>query len=436
MASPAASSNWTAPFLPLLHKLEALFPSSSTAASTTSLLILYDTLVPLLSDLTPTTLTTLTTLLATALAVLFLLARRFLMQRSSFSQVYQNGGLGTGARSPYGAYSRDPAGRSVSDLYDYVDEQHNVLSSPAHMPAPPVFEDDDAPDVIHLRFRGDSFKFEFPPFSIAEEKVQVHHVRDRVAQRLGLDGQEGRIKLLYKDRDLRRNDEPLRKYGCKQNSEITVILTQEVRDYSGRRGRSGSESDSYASSTRRSHEEDRRTERAYSTVRPRETERKFSTREEDPRANYVSSNGYLQPHSTPPSATTPPRQHSPIRPQDPARRSSPTVTSAPRPAPPPEPKPTADPSTPLGKIQTISYEFHTQWLPLIQKFVRVPPADQDDRDKEFRRLNDILDKKVFGVGDMVEAEGSDRDEIKRTRKQLYEEVHAISKELEKYKPRG
>ncbi|KAK5951778.1 hypothetical protein OHC33_007070 [Knufia fluminis] len=341
------------------------------------------------------------------------------MYRSSFSQVDRNGG----GRSPYAAYARDPAGRSVSDLYDYVDEQHNVLSPRDLQQAPSVFEDEDAPDVVHIKFRGDTWKTDFPPFSIAEEKVQVRHVRDRVARRLGLEGQEGRIKLLYKERELKRNDAPLRKYGCKQNSEINVVVTTESRDYNGRRERSGSDTDSHVSNAYKSADEGRRN-RSYSTNR---------RREEDQTLAYPPSNGYLHPSS---KTNTPPRQPSPHRPTQQPRQGSSTVTTAPpsQPTTPAVQPPRADPSTDLGKVQAMRYEFHTEWAPVIQRFIRSPPADKDERIKEYRRLSEIAYKKVFEPGDAIEPEGPEKDEIKKTRKQLYNEAQEILKELDRYKP--
>jgi len=341
------------------------------------------------------------------------------MYRSSFSQPDRNGG-----RSPYAAYARDPAGRSVSDLYDYVDEQHNVLSPRDVHQAPPVFEDDDSPDVVHIKYLGETWKFDYPPFSIAEEKVRVHHVRDRVARKLGLDGQEGRIKLLYKERDMKRNDAPLRKYGCKQNSEINVVVTQESRDYSGRRERSGSDSDSHASTAKRS-EDDRRPHRSYSTNRRREED-------QIPGSGYPSSNGYLHPHSKP---NTPPRQTSPIRPSQHPQKTSPIVNAPPHQSTAPAvPVPRADPTTDLGKLQTMRYEFDKEWAPLIRQFIRSPPSDRDERTKEYRRLNEIAYKRVFEPGDAIEPEGPDKDEIKRTRKKLYNEAQEVLRELDQFKP--
>lgn len=80
------------------------------------------------------------------------------------------------------------------------------------------------------------------------------------------------------------------------------------------------------------------------------------------------------------------------------------------------------------------YEFHTEWAPLLHRFIRNPPPDKDDRNKEYRRLNEIVYKKVFEQGDAIEPEGPDKEEIRATRKQLYNEAQSVLKELDKFKP--
>lgn len=456
-----AASNWTAA---VLDKLEAL---SSLSAHSSFL----QNLVPLFENLSTTSITT---LLATFVALLFYAARA-LMHRSSFGQIYQNGG-----RSPYAMAARNNNDRSMSDLYEYVDDRHNVLVS-QHRGQQPVFEDDEAPDIIHISYRGDSWPIEFPPYSIAEEKVTVKHVRDRVAERIGMGDQVGRVRLVYKDKDLRRNHMPLRKYGCKQNSEIAAIVSTESRDYSMRHHNSGSDSDS-GPAHRRGGDDDRR-RRSNSIYRRREEDLPYHP------------NGYLHPldtsaHSSPraqspnrphatrrdsPTGTSRPsldrhhspnrptaqrrdsptgvsrsniqRQQSPIRPSferqhsphrpSPQRAHSPVLTSARTSTPSVQPSiqpPKADPNSQLGKIQAMRYQFHTEYAPLLNKFIRNPPPDKDDRDKEYRRLNEVVYKMVFEKGDAIEPEGADKEEIRSTRKQLYRDAQAVLKDLDKYKP--
>lgn len=49
-------------------------------------------------------------------------------------------------------------------------------------------------------------------------------------------------------------------------------------------------------------------------------------------------------------------------------------------------------------------------------------------------MNEIVYKKVFEQGDAIEPEGPDKEEIRATRKQLYNEAQSVLKELDKFKP--
>lgn len=307
-----------------------------------------------------------------------------------------------GGRSPYAAYAnRDPTGHSLSDHIDYLDERYNVIEQP-------TFEDEEAPDTLHLHIRGETYTYEFAPFSIAEEKATVRDLREKVAREYKVD--PGCVKLMYKDHELKRNDAPLKKYGCKQNSEISVILMQESRNYNRR---DASDSESYAA------KDDNRRPRSYSTNRPRDAREPGQIR-----TTYTATNGYLGATPT----TSSPRVSSPART---TRAPSPTTTARPKAI----QKPTADPSTNLGKIQAIAYEYHTQWEPMIAEFIRNPPQDKDERTKEYRKLGEIAYKKVFDAGDAIELDGPQKEDIRATRKQLYAEVHADLKDLDRFKPK-
>lgn len=442
------ASNWT---VLVLDKLEALSLSSLFTQSP-----FLQHFVPLFENLSTTSITT---LLATLLALLFYVARA-LMHRSSFGQIYQNGG-----RSPYAVQAKQNPDRNISDLYEYVDDRHNILPPPHHRASQPVFEDDEAPDIIHVTYRGDSWPIEFPPYSIAEEKVTVKHVRDRVAERIGMHDQVGRVRLVYKDKDLRRNDMPLRKYGCKQNSEIAAIVSTESRDYSLRRYNSGSDSESGHASRRGDSGRRRRSESIYRRrdeevpyqsngyLHPLDTSTTSSPRQQSPNRPHMtrrdSPTGMSRPslerqqspnrptmqrRDSPTGVSRPSiqRQQSPIRPS-PQRAASPS-TNAPRTTAPAVQPPRADPSTQLGKIQAMRYQFHTEYAPLLHRFIRSPPPDKEDRDKEYRRLNEIVYKMVFEKGDAIEPEGADKEEIRATRKQMYAEAQTVLKELDKFKP--
>lgn len=90
----------------------------------------------------------------------------------------------------------------------------------------------------------------------------------------------------------------------------------------------------------------------------------------------------------------------------------------------------------MGKVQALRYEFHTNIVPKIEDFIRSPPADKEDRGREYLRLNEIVSQKVFDKGDAIEVEGPDKDEMRALRKTLYAEANEIQKDLDRLKPRS
>jgi len=72
---------------------------------------------------------------------------------------------------------------------------------------------------------------------------------------------------------------------------------------------------------------------------------------------------------------------------------------------------------------------------VIERFIKNPPSDKDERIKEYRKLNEIAYKKVFEPGDLIEPDGPQKEDIRAARKQLYAEAQRILKELDKFKPK-
>lgn len=80
------------------------------------------------------------------------------------------------------------------------------------------------PDIIYVRCERQSWTVEFPPYSIAEGKVTFQHIRERVAQGLGVNEREHQIVLVYRGQDLADDDDPICEHGCKQHSEILALV--------------------------------------------------------------------------------------------------------------------------------------------------------------------------------------------------------------------
>lgn len=93
--------------------------------------------------------------------------------------------------------------------------------------------------MIRIWYSGsEAFRLKFPPYSIAESGVRVKHVKTRVAEIISQAPDQ--IRLMYKDRELIRDDDPVKNYGVKQNSKISVVLTEPIK-----RGRRSFQADPY-----------------------------------------------------------------------------------------------------------------------------------------------------------------------------------------------
>lgn len=119
-----------------------------------------------------------------------------------------------------------PLSTDMADILDIdLDFRHKQQTYPSEARStPPLISALKRPDIVHFSIGGKSWILEFPPFSIAEEEVRVRDVRWRVARILDLQGQENRVKLLYRERYLERDETPIRIYGCKYNSVIKVVV--------------------------------------------------------------------------------------------------------------------------------------------------------------------------------------------------------------------
>jgi hypothetical protein len=396
--------------------------------------------------------TTYSTASYTSAAVLLLslifLAYRYLMgDRTGWS--YYPPGRG----SPFSSSLADHGPRNLSGHFEYIGDDHDLYTRtpvrPSFSTADGYSEIDDndpnAPDRIHCRYMASSFPLDFAAYSINEEKARVEDLRRKVAERLGVDPRK--VRLIYKGRDLKHNHAPLKRYKMKQNSEVSVVITERTVDYYA--GDSNSESGSDRDSNNYLAANPRRQQRprAHSTIRFRSDE-KIPIVEPNGGGAYLSPNGHVS--STPvdrrhrdslhpdpdyaprgrddrysgrerePSRGAAPRRREPSR--EPARRAA-------SPAPPPKQHlPPADPNSPLGKVQALASSFYTQWLPPATKFLASPPSDSAAREKEFLKLSESIMTKIVLTADTIETEGN--LDARNERKALINEANKVLKELD------
>ncbi|KIX02062.1 uncharacterized protein Z518_08001 [Rhinocladiella mackenziei CBS 650.93] len=346
---------------------------------------------------------------------------------SSYGSYVTYGG-GRSRGSPYTSSFADPYTRNLSNHFEYIDADHGMLQD-AHRPSATRLhdniEDPDAPDVVLVRYMASLIPVEFPPYSISEEKAFVGQLRDSVASYLHTDPRK--VRLVYKKRELKKDSWPLRKYHMKQNSEVAVIKTESIIDYSDRDSHSSSGEESEPTS---SSQNPRQRPRALSSVRHRGDE-------QSPPPRTPNSSTFLHPNGHVSSGTASERQsRGSLRPEpdDRSYRREPSRTrgTSPHPTPSSTPvlssiPPAADPNSPLGKLQALSNTFNDLWLPLCQKFTSNPPSDSQTRIKEHRKLSESVMTHILLKADEVEV---DSTEARAFRKSLINDVNDTMKKLD------
>lgn len=345
--------------------------------------------------------------------------------RSSFSSYY-----GSGRVSPYTSRAGHD-GRGISQYVEYV-EPHNVVdhrasySGPARgsfVPPGPPYESDEAPDVIHVRYSTRAFHVNFAPYSISESGVLTGDLRKEIAR--VLDQDHRRVRLVYKEKDLRKDKHPVKHYGLKQNSEVLVEITEHLRDH----GDSSSGEEAVASASLQAHHNnDRRRPRGNSSVRYRSDE--FGTTPD--------SNGLLHPlngqstnrrRSISRDDGTRTRSRSPAPHAHGQINASHTQTHPPtqtRHRSPPQPR--ADPSSPMGKVQALEDQYYDKWYPLSQAYLSTPPQDPQTREKEWRKLSESIMRHIIEAADAIELQGD--QEARAERKKVLNNAQDLVKRLD------
>ena len=328
-------------------------------------------------------------------------------------------GYSGGRSSPY------PSGISREHMLDHVEyltsdaiddhhTNHQRSSRVYDKPADP----EDAPDVVILKSRGQEYKLNFVPFAISDGKLLVGDLRKYAAQWLKTDAK--RLRLLYKRQPLEDDRRPATYYGVKQNSTVSCVLTE------GNASAIDSSSDDNIPVSSNAEPRRQQRPRGKSNVRhrseeqvpvqsnflhpanagiPRQSER--LSRRDSMRAptngNYQQQRSHSRAPSPNPSVTT---------------NSSSTASLAPFDFKPPKFPSTYDSASPFSKLKTLSDAFYNTWLPLCERFIRHPPSDPRDRDKECKRLTESILAQITLKLDDVDTNGI--NEARTIRKGLVE----------------
>lgn len=277
-----------------------------------------------------------------------------------------------------GRYSRAPPG------------QYNSRSGGG----PALVIDDD--DILLIKHKGVTYPEHFPAYSIGDGKLLVGDVRERVQMIMKLsDRRTRKIKLLYKGKQLKDDDDPVRGFNVKNNSEILVVLPEVGEDDSssdseevvivGRddEGRSGGKK---KNKKRRSKKKGGRS----TSSSPRDSHNNL----EVPSAGGAGGS---------------------------SRPTSPASGAA-----------AAAPGSPLDKLNTINSHFTTKLLPMCVQFTASPPSDPKKREDEHRRISETIMQQVLLKLDEVETNGE--EEARARRKELVRTVQDVLKGLDSKVP--
>ncbi|EZF69827.1 hypothetical protein H105_07819 [Trichophyton soudanense CBS 452.61] len=89
--------------------------------------------------------------------------------------------------------------------------------------AAPSPEDGELPDILIFKYQNESWSFEFPAFSIDDDRLCVSDIRRLAGQTLNI-ADISRIKLMYKGRLMTDDAASAKSQGLKQFSEVVAIV--------------------------------------------------------------------------------------------------------------------------------------------------------------------------------------------------------------------
>lgn len=300
----------------------------------------------------------------------------------------------------------------------------------------PPQDDMSRPDVIIVTLQNQDFRVFFPSYAISDGTVSVRDVKEKVAIRLGV-ADIGRIKLLYKGKQLKEDAVPLKQAGLKQQSHVMCVVMEpeDINDPSGNYLHQSSPASRNQSSK---HLQTGGTGQLQ--PHPHESEGPISR---NPSTKSAKSNKCRKGHK---KQGPPPSSH---------QEQAPT-TMSPAPAPVPAPRQqgastgpaqaTAGSSgqesetsvtkasmqppritgarSPEDKLKVLNDHFYGIVRPLCRDYIEHTPAEQKVREYEHKKLNEITLNHIIINTDGVDTEGNPG--LRQQRKAL---VKAVQDEM-------
>lgn len=273
----------------------------------------------------------------------------------------------------------------------------DASTSPYGRSAPQIPEDD---DILLIKNKGVTYPEHFPAYSIGDGQVLVRDLLERVQLVMKLSPRHARrVRLLYKGRQLKDLDKPIRDYGVKNNSEVLVVLGDVAAE--GSSDESSEEIvvvDRDADATRKK------------TSKKKRRGKKWDSARSPPDGN--SNAGLEVPFDNDR------RGGSTSRTQSPSALSGVSGASA----------AASVPGGPMAKLNSIGMHFTTKLLPLCSQFIANPPADPKKREDEHRRISETVMQQVILKLDEVDTQGE--EEARARRKELVRHVQSVLKEMD------
>jgi hypothetical protein len=304
--------------------------------------------------------------------------------------------------SPFASQEGDAAPRVTEDDFSYItsEDLEHSLQSPARSYDPksrqPPASADPEDDILLIKNKGITYPVRFPAYTIGDGKLRVRDVRDRVGLVMEISqSRRRRIKMLYKGKQLKDPDAPIREYGVKNNSEVMVVLPEGVV----------------------SDEESGESSEEIIVADPRDDQPRKSKSKNKKRKKKNRSPGDSTQNLDLPQGSGANGRSSADDSGHPSRIPSPAV-----------------PGGALDKLQAIKSLFNTKFLPLCVEFTANPPKDKKKCEDEHRRLSETILQQVLLKLDEVET-GGDPD-IRSKRKQLVNEVQNVLRGIDDLLPEG
>ncbi|PHH80707.1 hypothetical protein CDD82_1562 [Ophiocordyceps australis] len=285
---------------------------------------------------------------------------------------------------PFSSFSSSHVPSVTDDDFSYItpqeiDDSFSIPIQDRHVArAQPSSLQSQDKDFVLIKSRGVTYPATFPPQSIANGQVKVADVQHRFGLMTDLSNQVAcRVKFIYKGKTLKDLSAPVCEYGVHNGSEFMAIVPNVS-------------SDSSASEEMVIVRDRPKNETKKKRSRKRQTGKKAAGGDGDSTtSSTLESNTAAEPHMSAPSGAG---------------------------------------SNQLNRIDELSHEFTTKWLPLCNQYISSPPTEPKVREDEHRKLSETLMQNVLLKLDEVQTDGI--DEVRRRRKDLVRRIQDVLRDLD------